>query len=75
MRTFKDLSEEGKFELALAILLWKDFKSDGKLSIEATRQAIEFVKMLDIEKEYDKIHSILPPMKIESRQNWLERGG
>ena len=75
MKTPKDLSKEGKSELALAILLWRDFKSDGKLSIEITRQTMEFVKMLDVESEYDRIHSILPLMKIGSRQSWLERGG
>ena len=37
------LSDEGKEEVALMIVLWKEFKSQGKLDIEISRQALEFV--------------------------------
>ncbi len=63
----KELSEAGKKELALAIILWKDFKSEGKMNIEVTKIALEFTKHLGIEKEFSDLISKIPPMKIIER--------
>ena len=61
------LTQEGKEELALAILLWKDFKSQGKMSITIMKQALDFANMLDVKKEFDELHSKLPAMEIKPR--------
>jgi hypothetical protein len=61
------LTKEGREELALALLLWKDFKCDGKMDLEISRQCLEFAKHLNIVKEFDKLLPKLPPMKITER--------
>lgn len=63
----KELSKEGKQELALALLLWKDFKCDGKWNLEVTRQCYEFVLALGVKDEYDALMPKLPPMRITPR--------
>ena len=63
----ENLTQNGKEELALAILLWKDFKSQGKMDIEIFKQALQFTDMLNIRKEFDDLHSILPPLIIKPR--------
>jgi len=60
----KNLTTAGKEELALALLLWKDFKSDGSLNIEITKQTIYFAEMLDVKEQFDSLLTKLPPMKI-----------
>ena len=61
------LTQAGKEELALAILLWKDFKSQGKMDVEIMKQALEFAKNLKIEQEFHALHSQLPPMEIKPK--------
>jgi len=39
-KKLKDLSEAGREELALALLLWKDFKSGGKCDLDITLAAL-----------------------------------
>ena len=60
----KDLTQPQKEELALALLLWKDFKSGGKMDMKATGNAIMFAAALDISKEYEDMLTKLPAMKI-----------
>ena len=62
-----ELTQTGKEELALAVLLWKDFKSQGKMDVTIMKQALGFVNMLGIKKEFDELHSNLQPMNIEPR--------
>lgn len=66
-RTLANLSEAGKDELAVALILWKDFKSDGKMNLDVTRQFYEFSVMLGIEKNAGKMMAKLPPVKIVPR--------
>ena len=61
------LTKEGKEELALAIHLWKDFKAQGKMDIPIMRQALNFVDMLGVRKEFDEMHSKLPPLIIKPK--------
>ena len=64
-KTLKDLSQGGKEELALALLLWKDFKSQGKpadKAFDVTRAAIEMAMMLGIQKEFNEMMPKLPPL-------------
>lgn len=62
------LSKEGKEEFALAIILWKDFKSDGKMDIEITKTAIKMAQHIGIEQEYNEMLPKIPPLKIEERK-------
>lgn len=61
------LTEDGKEELALALLLWKDFKSDGVFDVDITYRALMFADMLDVREEFDELLSKLPVMKIVKR--------
>ena len=64
----RELSSAGKEELALALVLWKDFKTQGKWDVQITRQALEFADRLNVRKEYDALLIKLPPMRILPRQ-------
>ena len=66
-KKLSDLSEAGKEELAIALLLWKDFKSDGKMDIEVSKVAIDFAQMLGIYEQFNSMMPKLPPMKIVPR--------
>lgn len=61
------MSQAGREELALALLLWKDFKSDGRLDIEISTQAFKFAEMLGVRAEFETLMPKLPPMKIVPR--------
>lgn len=62
-----DLSDDGKQELALALVLWKDFKTQGKMDLEIFKQAIALSDMLGVRKEFDELIKKLPPLKIAPR--------
>jgi len=53
--------------MALAILLWKDFKCNGKFDTDLTLQALALAKDLGVAKELEVLFSQLPPMRIEPR--------
>lgn len=63
----KSLSQAGKEELALALLLYKDFKCDGKFDIDITRNVLEMARHLGVLPEFEKLMSELPPMKVVPR--------
>ena len=62
-----ELTKAGKEELAIALVLWKDFKIQGKMDIGITHQAIMFADKLGIRSEYEDMMIKIPPMKIEPR--------
>ncbi len=61
------LTTKGKEELALALLLWRDFKSQGRYDVEIIKQMFEFADHLGIRQELDKMMVKLPPMSIIPR--------
>ena len=63
----KLLSQAGKEELALALLLLKDFKCDGKFDVEVTRTILEMARFLGVLPEFEKLMSQVPPMKVVPR--------
>ena len=65
--TLNQLSDGGRQELALALLLWKDFKCQGKLDLEIYLQAVSFAEMLGVKDKFEELMKKLPPMKIELR--------
>ncbi len=64
-----NLSKEGKNEIALALILWRDFKSGGKFDFEAAKRMFELAKHLDISSELEQLLSKVPPMKIKPRHS------
>lgn len=58
------LTDAGKQEVALALLLWKDFKSQGKFFPDITRRALQFADLLDVREEFNELLSKLPVMKV-----------
>lgn len=61
------LTPEGKEEVALALLLLKDFKCNGRFDIEVTKQILGLAKHLGVEKEFEAMLSKVPPMRISER--------
>ena len=64
-----ELTPEGKEELALMILLWKDFKQQHNTGdvMGIIMQAIQISMMLGVEKEFQDMMAKLPPMRFEPR--------
>lgn len=62
-----NLSDAVKEEVALALILWRDFKSQGKYDIEIAKQMIELARHLGVSGQLDDLLLQVPPMKIEPR--------
>lgn len=67
MKKLEDLTDGGRQELALALLLWKDFKSDGHMDIEIYKQALELTEMLGVRREFEELIRKLPAFKITAK--------
>jgi hypothetical protein len=61
------LTKAGREEIALALILWKDFKSQGKLDLEISTQCIQLVKELGVTAEFEALLPKVPPMLITER--------
>jgi hypothetical protein len=57
------LSQVGKEELALALLLWKDFKTQNNLDPEITLQMFKLSETLGVTKELTDLIPKIPPLK------------
>lgn len=65
------LSKAGKEELALALILLKDFKSQEQkkvLDVKLILMIKELAAYVGVEKEYDELLSKVPPMLIKPRE-------
>ena len=62
-----ELNESGKEQVALALILLKDYKTEGKMDLEITKMVIELAQHLEVLDQYNKLLPIIPPMKIEPR--------
>jgi len=64
----KQLTSGAKEDLALALILLKDFKSQDKPpNMEHTLQMLEMVDYLGVKKEWDMLIPKIPPMRIVPR--------
>lgn len=61
------LSEEGREQLALALIIWKDFKSEGRYDPDLTIQMIRLADHIGVRAELDKLIPIVPRMKVIPR--------
>ncbi|GAH46394.1 unnamed protein product [marine sediment metagenome] len=60
-----ELSKDGKEELALALLLWKDFKCQGKVDIDFYKQMLALADYIGVREELDElIKKVLVPFRI-----------
>ena len=60
-----ELSKEGKEELALALLLWKDFKCQGKVDLDLYKQMLALSDYVGVREELDElIKKVLVPFRI-----------
>ncbi len=65
--TKKALSEQGKEQIALALILLKDFMCDGKFDVDVIKYIFELADHLEVRQQFDKLTSKIPPMKIVPR--------
>lgn len=61
------LSQAGKEELALALLLWKDFKTQDKPDMDITLQMFRLAETLGVTKE---LNNLLPKMPL---LKWVQK--
>ena len=63
-----EISKAGKKELALALLLWKDFKCQGHIDIDFYKQMLELADYIGVREELDElIKEVLFPFEIKLR--------
>lgn len=61
-----ELAEGGRREVALALLLWKDFKCQGKMDIDIFKQMFELADYLEVRNELETLNrEILFPFEIK----------
>lgn len=62
----KELSEAGREQVALALILLKDFKRDpaNPVDVELFKMIYGLAEVLGVRAEFDRILPVLPPMKI-----------
>lgn len=63
----KELSEAGREQVAMGLILLKDWKSGGKIDIELMKLILGLADHLGVRKEFDFLLAKIPPMKIEPR--------
>lgn len=61
------LTDEGKLDLALALILLKDYKSQGKWDSDVSLTIIKFATSLGVRKEFTELLSKVPPMLIKPK--------
>ena len=62
----QELSQGGKEELALALLLWKDFKCQGKMDVGIYKQMLQLADHLGVSQELEAlIKKVLFPFEIK----------
>lgn len=61
------LSKSGREQVAVALILLKDFKCDGKFDVDTTMAIIKLAEHLGVGQEFRDLQSKVPPMKIVER--------
>ena len=62
-----ELSDAGKRELALALILWRDFKSEGLFDVEVVTQMLGLADHVGVRSQVEEMLSQVPPMEIRPR--------
>ena len=64
----KVLSQAGKEDLAFALILLKDFKSQGRLDLELSKVITELALELGVLEEFQVLLAKVPRMLIKPRE-------
>jgi len=62
----KTLSNDAKEDLALALILLRDFKGGG-MDIKTVQYILGLAEAINVKEEYDKLMPKIPPMIIKPR--------
>jgi hypothetical protein len=63
-----NLTNEEKEEVALALLLWRDYKNQGiAYDSSIVIKMLVLAEKLDIKQQLNNLFSVIPPMKIEPK--------
>ena len=61
----KELSQDGKEELALALLLWKDFKCQGTVDVDFYLQMLGLADCIGVRVELEElVRKVIFPFNI-----------
>ena len=63
----KVLSQDAKQDLAFALLLLKDFKTQGRFDPDVITYILKLVDLLGVKKEFDYLLPRISPMLIRPR--------
>ena len=63
-----------KDEIAMALLLWKDFKADGRFDPTVVMTVLRLADDLGVREEYDELIVTIPPLKIVERYPRVKEG-
>ena len=61
------LSQAGKEEIALALILLKDFKTQGEFKVDVFLEIYKLAKFLGVWGEFEALSTRIPPLRIEPR--------
>lgn len=61
------LTDAGREELALALILLKDFKTDGRFDPAVVIQITRLAEHIGVLTEFNRLLSQVPPMKVIPR--------
>lgn len=69
-KSLNDLSEAGRQELALALILWRAFKKTSSMTdVKVFQQAYELADILGVRRQFDDLDKkITAPIKITFEQ-------
>ena len=63
----RELTKDAKEDIAFALLLLKDFKSQGLFNVDIAMYILNMADHLGVRAEFDELMPKIPPMKIEER--------
>lgn len=63
----KVLSEDGKQDVALALIFLRDFKSEGRFDVDVSASIFEIAAHLGVAEQYNQLLSKVPPMRVVPR--------
>ena len=66
-----DLSDAGKEEVALALILWRDFKSQGRFEPEIVKQMLELARYLGVSAQLEALLSKVPRVRLPTLRRGL----
>lgn len=66
----KELSDAGREQIAFALILLKDFRTDGRFDPEEIVMTLGLADHLGVRKQFDELTTRLPLFKVTPRDEW-----